>query len=321
VSALEIAAGCPQRWVLWLSALQSEFADAFRIKGTWMCCTSRFEQQTHLQTLNVQKIQNNDSSGLAFTLIELLVVIAVIGVLAGLLLSALSQAKARVKSAHCTNNLRQMGMAMKMYEADYDYYPSTESVLYYAPGRSGLQVVWWQQLLPYVSSNLDTLYCVANPQTFRITNASKGNFETYPFEGYSYGINSHGTGYMEGTPNLGLQGYGFRLGGPDVLNGPGALRDSEIASPSNMIEIGDSQSDHLNDFAITTMRIPFGNSIKGQSWPGNRHRKGANIVFVDGHVENASQKKWLEKAPETRRRWNFDNEPHPETWTDTLTPP
>src|SRR5438477_10395791 len=59
----------------------------------------------------------------AFTLMELLVVIAIIGILAALLLAAISGAKGRALRIQCANNIRQLGSALQGFVQDHRVYP------------------------------------------------------------------------------------------------------------------------------------------------------------------------------------------------------
>ncbi len=259
----------------------------------------------------------------ALTLTELLVVIAIIGILAALLLAAVSQAKARAQRIQCVNNVRQLGIALQEFRTDNNSYPTFLDPSDHSENR------YWKNALGYeMGIHTNTGYFPKGvwhcPNAHRPLNAV---WNSHPEAGYDdYGYNVNGLGRWVSTNNsLGLAQHWLS----HLLNTSPAptlrVSESQIVSPSEMFAMGDS---FFGSPSIIVDGVPiFGRA--NEDWVSSfgyefsdpestkrsqaRHQGKANVVFCDGHVESPTLKFLFEDtSDQALSRWNHDHLPHRE---------
>jgi prepilin-type N-terminal cleavage/methylation domain-containing protein len=226
--------------------------------------------------VNFERIQTERR---AFTLVELVVVIAIIGILAALLLPALSRSKYAAQGRQCTNNHRQLVLGWSMYcHENNDQIPvlekwvagdmsnpseGTNAMLLVTPGVSALA--------SYVAA--PAIYKCPADRTALARSVSMNN-------------------RMNPTlPGLWLHGGGDAY---QIFS-----RAQEIQTPSDIYVTLDERSDTINDGSLCVDMSDTGNAdgtgASSPYWmidyPADYHNSSGRFSFADGHVDG---QRWLE---------------------------
>ncbi len=259
------------------------------------------------------------SSG--FTLIELLVVIAIIAILAAILMPVFARAREKARQASCSNNLKQIGLALMMYAQDYDGLMPGSQV----NGPANMSYSWPTVVQPYIK-NAQVFVCPSGEQglgskTWTAGNGTNsGNYTGVTVNSpsrfnqcgdgtsiplgcivpqLSYGRNFIRTNAWLTPGFTGGNKSGYIIGNSTTL----AIPESAIEEPATTIHVVDAWANNTD----------IGNSLRGiieevrtdryrnytTSKVANRHSEGFNALYGDGHV------KWVKYGSTKASHWSI----------------
>ena len=225
----------------------------------------------------------------AFTLIELLVVIAIISILAAILFPVFSQAREAARKTSCLSNMRQIGIATRMYVQDYDEkFPQTKA---FTTSQPQIDDADGSKEDPDLGSIFDLI--------FTYVGSGKKSPDD-PFKQQLYACPSDPAPFDPKCPTV------YHPGGPNVIsylvNGffIWGLGDAGVGKSSETIIFAERRSVRVKDvdpfcddiyhpwfYPPLNPATPDGYNEMDEftgAIAARRHQEGSNWVFADGHA-------------------------------------
>ena len=256
--------------------------------------------------------------GRGFTLIELLTAIVIIGILAGLLSTALAKAKGKAGGVGCLNNTRQLSLAWLLYAGD------NNELLPYNLGGPVSRGIAPKRDYNWVNNLLD--WEVLNTDNTNTDFVAKGSFAAFanraariyrcPSDhvlsqiqkqaGWVARVRSYSMNAMVGDAGDNSR-YGTNIFNPQYRQ---FKRSTDVERPTEIFVFLDEHPDSINDGY-------FLNRLEDLEWtdlPASYHNGAASFTFADGHAE---MHRWISPATRPPARPDAARLPRPVAVSDS----